>query len=107
MIPGQENNIFSAITSYLLLGLYHASVNKISIVLMQITPKMNGMGFVLVNTIPLVITTPTPPTNIRIFFGIFRSFLVQFWTSSPVKQRRGEDPGSFVCACSSVSQFSS
>ena len=36
-------------TSYLLLGLYHALVNKISIVLMQITPKMNGiMGFVQV-----------------------------------------------------------
>ena len=31
------------------MGLYHASVNKISIVLMQITPKMNGiMGFVRV-----------------------------------------------------------
>ena len=27
------------ITSYLLLGLYHASVNRISIVLMQITPQ--------------------------------------------------------------------
>ena len=26
-------------TSYLLLGLYHASVNRISIVLMQITPQ--------------------------------------------------------------------
>ena len=26
-------------TSYLLLGLYHASLNKISIVLMQITPQ--------------------------------------------------------------------
>ena len=26
-------------TSYLILGLYHASVNKISIVLMQITPQ--------------------------------------------------------------------
>ena len=35
--------------SYLLLGLYHASVNTKSIVLMQITPKMNGiMGFVQV-----------------------------------------------------------
>ena len=29
-----ENN-----TSYLILGLYHASVSKISIVLMQITPQ--------------------------------------------------------------------
>ena len=28
-------------TSYLLLGLYHASVNWLSIVLMQIPPKMN------------------------------------------------------------------
>ena len=36
-------------TSYLLLGLHHASVNGISIVLMQITPKMKGiMGFVQV-----------------------------------------------------------
>ena len=36
-------------TSCLLLTLYHASVNKISIVLKQIPPKMNGiMGFVQV-----------------------------------------------------------
>ena len=36
-------------TSYLLLGLYHAPVNRISIVLMQMPPKMNGiMGFVQV-----------------------------------------------------------
>ena len=36
-------------TSYLLLGLHHASMNRISIVLMQITHKMNGiMGFVQV-----------------------------------------------------------
>ena len=39
-------------TSYLRLGLYHASVKRVAIVLMQITPKMNGiMGFVkVVNT---------------------------------------------------------
>ena len=42
-------------TGYLLLGPYHASVNKISIVLMQITPKMNGiMGFVQVVNIYIV-----------------------------------------------------
>ena len=41
-----KNNI-----SYLLLGLYHSSVNRISIVLMQITPqdeRYYGMGFVQV-----------------------------------------------------------
>ena len=32
-----KNNV-----SYLLLGLYHAAVNKISIVLMQITPQDEG-----------------------------------------------------------------
>ena len=36
-------------TSYLPLGLYHALVNRISIVLMQMTPKMNSiMGLVQV-----------------------------------------------------------
>ena len=46
-----EGSLHKNNTCYLLLGLYHASVNKISIVLMQITPKMNGiMGFVQVNS---------------------------------------------------------
>ena len=44
----------------------------------------------------------------KIALNIFPYTLVQFGIPSPVTQRREEKgPGSFVCACLSVSQFSS
>lgn len=40
-------------TSYLLLGLYHASVNRISIVLMQITPQ-NRLHYGIVQVVNIL-----------------------------------------------------
>ena len=61
-------------TSYLLLGLYHASVNRIAIVLMQTHPKMNNiMGFVQVVNSSKFVRRPHQPC--RTFSENFRRLL--------------------------------